>query len=221
MAKRLVIYGGGDIARVASVYFRKDSPYEVAAFTVPGKDVRLASMLGIPIVPFEEIEDRYPASDYTMFVATGFARVNAERAEIYETCKSKGYELATYVSSKAIHFDEFEIGDNCLVAEGNVIQPFAKIGNNVILWSGNFIGHNSQIGDHCFVTSHAVLSGGVQLGPYCFVGVNACFRDYVRIAPKCVIGAGTVILRNTKPGGVYAVRSSPPLPLDSEDLRMK
>ena len=97
-----------------------------------------------------------------MFVAIGFSGVNRARREVYERCKALGYELITYVNSKADYWGELTIGDNCFVFEENVIQPIVRIGNNVILWSGNHIGHDSTIEDHVFIASHAVVSGNVH-----------------------------------------------------------
>ena len=79
-----------------------------------------------------------------MFVAIGFSGVNRIRRAIYEECKGHGYDLITYVNSKATLWDELRLGDNCFVFEGNVIQPNVHIGSNVMLWSGNHIGHDSQ-----------------------------------------------------------------------------
>jgi sugar O-acyltransferase (sialic acid O-acetyltransferase NeuD family) len=134
-------------------------------------------------------------------------------------CKSKGYKLITYINSKATHWGEIEVGDNCFIFEGNVIQPFVKIGNDVIMWSGNHIGHDSSIGDHCFIASHAVISGNVRIGPYCFIGVNATFRDGIIVAPECIIGAGALILKDTIEKGVYKGHKSESAPYASSNLK--
>ena len=200
---RVVIFGSGQFARIASIYLSKDSPYEVAAFTIHESHLRETELMGLKIVPFEKIHETHPPDKFAMFVAMGFKRVNKARAEIYEQCKQKGYQLISYISSKAAHWGEIEVGDNCFIFECNVIQPFVKIGNDVIIWSGNHIGHHSEIGDHCFIASHAVISGNVRVGSHCFIGVNATFKDGVSIAPECVIGAGATILTDTKKQGVY------------------
>jgi len=199
---------------------RYDSSYEIAGFTVHKDRISEKEVLGLSVVPFEELESNYPPEKFAMFVAVGYKRVNTARAEIYEICKSKGYELVSYINSRTSHCGEIEIGENCFIFEENVIQPFVRIGNNVIIWSGNHIGHHSQIGDHCFIASHAVISGHVTIGPYCFIGVNATFREGIKIAPKCVIGAGAVILKNTKEEGVYGVKSTEVASILSSQLRM-
>ena len=218
--KPVVIFGTGDFARIAEVYLREDSEFDVVAFTVDGAYVESEQLSGLPIIPFEKLGDVHPPSECAMLVAIGFRRVNKARAEVYERCKSLGYELITYVNSKATYWGKLDIGENCFVFEENVIQPNVRIGNNVILWSGNHIGHDSEIADHCFVASHAVISGNVRIGPYCFVGVNATLRDGVTVAPECVIGAGALIMRDTERGGVYSVRGTEPSAKRSWDLRL-
>ena len=216
----VVIFGTGDFARVAEAYLRLDSPFDVVAFTVDESYLDATQITGLPVVPFETVAQTHPPATHAMLVAIGFSRVNRARAETYDRCKALGYDLISYVSSRASVLGEVELGDNCFVFENNVIQPNVKIGNNVVLWSGNHIGHDSQIGDHCFVASHAVISGNVRIGSYCFVGVNATIRDGVAIAPECVIGAGALIMRNTSNGEVYSVQGTKPSAKHSWDLEL-
>jgi len=200
---KLVIFGTGSFAEVAYCYLTNDSSYDVVAFTADRDFITVKEKFGLPVVPFEEIEKHYPPSEFKMFVAIAYSKVNKIRAEKYKQAKEKGYELISYVCSKAIVWDNVELGDNCFIFEGNVIQPFVKIGNNVIIWSGNHIGHHTTIGDHCYIASHAVISGHCKIGPYCFIGVNATLIDGINIAEECIIGAGALIVKNTEKGGVY------------------
>jgi sugar O-acyltransferase (sialic acid O-acetyltransferase NeuD family) len=213
-----VIFGIGDYARIAEVYLREDSDCDVVAFTVDERFMQSEQLSALPVLPFETLAAHYPPATHAMLVAIGFSGVNKARAGVYERCKSQGYELITYVNSRASQWGSPTYGDNCFIFEENVIQPNVRIGNNVVLWSGNHIGHDSEIGDHCFIASHAVISGNVTIGPYCFVGVNATVRDGVTIAPECVIGAGALIMRDTEPGGVYSVRGTQPSERRSWDL---
>ena len=203
MKKKLVIFGAGDIAELAHFYFTTDSDYEVVAFSVNSDYLKDAFFCDLPVVPFEEITTHYPPEQFELFVAFGYAKLNAARREKYEQAKEKGYSLATYISSYATIFNKQNIGDNCFILEDNTIQPFVKIGNNVTLWSGNHIGHHSTIKDHCFITSHVVISGGVEIKEQCFIGVNATLRDRIMVGEKCVIGAGTLLLSSAEPEGLY------------------
>ena len=220
MNKPVVIFGVGEYAAVAHVYLREDSPHEVVAFTVHEEYAPSGDFQGLPVVPFERLAERYPPEAFAMFVAIGFSGVNRRRAEVYAECKSRGYELISYVCSKATHWGQLEIGDNSFIFEDNTIQPFTKIGSNVVMWSGNHIGHHVVIGDHCFITSHVVVSGGVVIGDYSFVGVNATIRDHIEIAPATVIGAGALIMKSTAPEDVFVAKRTEKHARRSSELDM-
>jgi sugar O-acyltransferase (sialic acid O-acetyltransferase NeuD family) len=200
---RLVIFGAGDIARLAHYYFTRDSEHEVAAVTVDQKYIEEDSFLKLPVVAFEDVAKRYPPQHYKMFVAMSYAKMNRLRAEKYYQAKGLGYDLVSYVSSRCSLLTDYPVGDNCFILEDNTIQPFVKIGNDVTLWSGNHIGHDATIDDHCFLASHIVVSGHVHIHPYCFIGVNATLRNSIEIASETLIGAGAIIMKNTEPKGVY------------------
>ncbi|MGY4493076.1 acetyltransferase [Pseudomonas sp. TE3610] len=219
MRRPLVIYGAGDIAQVAHYYFEHDSEYNVVAFCVDQSHYTLPEFSGLPVVTFEEVDKVYPARDHEMFIAFSYSKLNQVRQEKYFAAKRKDYKLASYLSSRATILNNDVIGDNCFILEDNTIQPFVHIGNNVTLWSGNHIGHHSKIDDHCFIASHAVISGGVEIGERCFIGVNATIRDHVCIGAECVIGAGTLILSDADPSGVYIGSATDRSKVPSHKLR--
>jgi sugar O-acyltransferase (sialic acid O-acetyltransferase NeuD family) len=216
----IVIFGAGDIARLASGYFQNDSDHQVVAFTVDREYLREPTYLGLPVVPFDELPTVYPAPAFALFVAISYARMNRLRAAKCEAGRKLGYRLVSYVSSRCTWLSEHPPGDNCFILEDNTIQPGARIGHDVTLWSGNHVGHDCTIGDHCFVTSHVVISGWVRVGEYCFLGVNSTLRNSIRIAPSTLIGAGAVITSDTEEGGVYAPPRAVKLAMTSDQVEL-
>lgn len=201
--KKLIVFGSGDIGQLAHYYFTNDSEYDVVAFTVDAAYINEPTFCGVPVVPFEEIEQLYPPSEYALFVALSYAKLNQVRREKYLAAREKGYHIPSYISSHATVLNDGRIGENCFILEDNTIQPFVTIGNNVTLWSGNHIGHHSTIHDHCFLASHIVVSGGVTIDESCFIGVNATLRDHITVGTKSVIGAGALLLADVAPEGLY------------------
>jgi sugar O-acyltransferase (sialic acid O-acetyltransferase NeuD family) len=216
--KKLVIFGAGDIARLAHHYFTHDSPHEVAAFVVDRAFRQADAFQGLPLIDAEDVTDRFPPGDYDMFVAMSYAKMNAVRAEKYASMKAAGYRLVSYISSRCSYLSQTPPGDNCFILEDNTVQPFVTIGNNVTLWSGNHIGHDVTIEDHCFITSHVVVSGWVRIGTRSFIGVNATLRNSITIAPETLIGAGAIIMKNTKPKQVYMPERAKLFPKSSDEI---
>jgi sugar O-acyltransferase (sialic acid O-acetyltransferase NeuD family) len=200
---KIVVFGAGDIARLAHFYFTTDSEHEVVAFAVDAEYRTAPEFQGLPLIASEELTNLFPPAAVSVFVAMSYAKMNRMRAEKYARMKALGYELVTYVSSRCSYLSQSPPGDNCFILEDNTVQPFVTIGNNVTLWSGNHIGHDSSIGDHCFISSHVVVSGHVAIGPSCFIGVNATLRNSITIAERTLVGAGALIMKSTTPGSVY------------------
>lgn len=219
MEKEVIIFGPGDFGQVVYFYLMNDSKNKVVGFTAHKDKIKDGKLFNLPIVPFEEIEKEFPPDKYAMFIAIPYTDLNQVRAKIFAEAKEKGYELISYINSKAITWKDINIGENCFILENNVIQPYVTIGDNVIMWSGNHIGHHSIIKDHCFIASHVVISGKVVVEPYCFFGVNATIRDGLHIAKNNVIGAGAVILKDTKENEVFSTDSTKRLEIKSGDLK--
>jgi sugar O-acyltransferase (sialic acid O-acetyltransferase NeuD family) len=199
----IIIFGIGELAEVAHYYFSHDSEREIAGFSVDAAYRNNESFCGLPVATLEELRDRWPPSAYEAFVAIGYSKLNALRAAKIADFRTLGYSLASYISTKMVHWPGVSYGENCFVLEDNTIQPFVRIGSGVVLWSGNHIGHHSIIEDNCFVTSHAVISGGVTVGERSFIGVNATIRDHVRIGQRNLIGAGSLITGDTPDDAVF------------------
>jgi len=200
----VIIFGVQDFAQLANFYLQHDSEHEVVAFSVNREYLPDdKSFEGLPVVAFENVEQSYAPADFKFFAPMSPRRMNRLREHIYRQIKEKGYELISYISSKATLFRGTSIGDNCFILEDNTIQPFASIGNNVILWSGNHIGHHSIIKDHVSFTSHVVLSGHCVVEPFSFFGVNSTVRDGIHIAEGSLIGMAAAVTSDTEPWGVY------------------
>jgi sugar O-acyltransferase (sialic acid O-acetyltransferase NeuD family) len=201
---RVIIFGVQDFAQLAKFYLENDSEHEVVAFSVHQQYLPEDEKFeGLQVIAFENVEKSYPPAEFKFFAPMSPSRMNRLRESVYQQIKNKGYELISYVSSKATVFEGVSIGDNCFILEDNTIQPFTTIGNNVVLWSGNHIGHHSVIKDHVSFTSHVVLSGHCVVEPFAFFGVNATIRDRVHIAEGSFIAMAAAVTRDTQPWGVY------------------
>lgn len=215
--EKLVIVGSGETAEIAYDYFTSDSQYEVVAFSVEKDFIKNLTLFKLPVVPFEELESFFDAKEYKLFVAVSFTQFNRVRTRLYNLAKAKGYSLCSYISPKAFVDKNVNIGENCFIFEGVVIQRGAKIGNNVIVWSGSFIGHRCKIGDNCFLASHVAVSGFCEVGENCFLGVNSCTVGGIKVGKDCIIGAGAVVISDAKETRVYVGNPAKPLPNKTVD----
>lgn len=201
---KLVIFGVGETAELAHFYFSEVAEVHVVAFAAdPFFLPRSGTLAGLPTIPIDEAPQACPPSTHSAFVAVGARRLNRDRLQLCDRVEGLGYELASFVHPSATVASNVHIGKNCFIFEDNTLQPFTRIGDRCTLWSGNHLGHRSIVEDDVFITSHVVISGFCTVGRCSYLGVNATVGDNVRIAEDTVLGAGSLLLRDTEPGGVY------------------
>jgi sugar O-acyltransferase (sialic acid O-acetyltransferase NeuD family) len=169
-------------------------------------------------VPFEELARTYSADRFKLLVAIGYRRVNRLRAEKCREARSAGYQLVSYISTRASVADNVPIGDNCIILEHNHVQPYARLGSNVVMLSGNLVSHHTSVGDDCFLAGGCAIGGRVTLGRGCFVGLNATVRNLIAVGDHCVVGAGAVLLESSAPAAVYRAEPARRLDITSDTM---
>jgi sugar O-acyltransferase (sialic acid O-acetyltransferase NeuD family) len=196
---RLIILGIGSFAEYVSYAFANDSEFEVVGFCKEqNTKSNKANLLGLPIYDFENIENYFDPLKIHFFIAIGN---NDIRTRLFKKVKSKGFQLASYISSKSIIWDDLKYGENVFISEDCGIQPFVSIGNNNIL-IGSKIGHHSIIGNNNLL-SCCYLAGKVSVANNCFIGLNATIKQNVYISDKNIIGMNCSIIKNTEQNDVY------------------
>lgn len=215
---KIIIYGN-TAAAIQSLYdFSTDSEHDVVAFTVNRSEVRETEFCGLPLIPFDEVEKIYPPNEYKMFVAIYYNRVNKIRRQYFEEAKAKGYELVSYVSSKAIVWPDLEIGENCMICDGANVRPYTKIGVNTFIMPNVVVGHDCIVDDHCYLAIGAVMLAGSKVCTGSVIGGNATILNGITVANSCIVGAGAVMNKNTKEKEVYTVNPPVLQALSSDQL---
>lgn len=200
----LIIFGNSEIAACAYEYFTHDSDYTVVAFTADAEYcVGKEHFLNLPLIPFENLNELYNPNKFSAFAAIGSQQLNRLRTKKYFALKHAGFNIASYISSRAFVWRNAVIGEHAFILEDNTIQPYVKIGNNVTLWSGNHVGHSSIIMDNCFITSHVVISGCCSIGKNSFIGVNTAIAEGINIGDDNFIGMHSMINQSTAPNSLF------------------
>lgn len=206
-SKKIVLFGCGDLAQIGYEYFNTDSPYEVVGFTVDETYLTKDTLLGLPVVPFEEIETHFPPETHDIHICIVYKKMNRCRQDVCRRVKAKRYSLASYISSRAFVSPSAKIGEHAFIFENNMIQPYVTVGDNVILWSGNHVGHHSKIGNNVFISSHVVISGHCTIESNVFIGVNSTIANNITIGKESWITHGSIISHDVPNNSM--VRSSP------------
>ena len=215
---KVILFGTGRGADVAHRFLARDSDHQVCGFTLDRAHITRDAFHDLPVVPFEEVEEKFPPSDYKMLIVLGYQRMNVLRAEKYLAAKARGYGFISYVNSAFYRAEELDVGENCFILDNQSISLDVKIGNNVIMWSSNHIGDLSSIGDHCWVASHVTLAAGVNALPYCFLGVGATISGNVILGQSTFVGAHAFVASDTEANSVRLAPEAEKVDIDSRAL---
>ena len=66
--EKVIIFGIGDISQIAHLYLSEDTSYEVVAFTIDKEYIKEDTFLGLPVVDFENLEEKFSQNEYKLFI---------------------------------------------------------------------------------------------------------------------------------------------------------
>lgn len=127
------------------------------------------------------------------------------REKLMERCTNASVPICEIRASNAV------IGDDVLIGEGSILQPFSSITSNVRIGRGfhaniySYVAHDCIIGDFVTLAPGAKCNGNVHIHDHAYVGTGAILRQGTAENPLvvgagAVIGMGAVVTKNVPPG---------------------
>ncbi len=112
----------------------------------------------------------------------------------------------------AIIRDLVEIGDNCVIMMGAVLNIGAVIGPRTMIDMNTVIGGRAIIGSDCHIGAGTVIAGVIEppnanpviIGNNVVIGANAVVLEGVKIGNSAVIAAGSIVISDVEDNVVVA-----------------
>jgi sugar O-acyltransferase (sialic acid O-acetyltransferase NeuD family) len=206
--KKLIIIGCGGTSEVIADAFMRDSDFEVVAFAVEQAYVPSSPCFcGLPVLPYENLEKRCPASEFSFFVGIGGTALNALRRRFFTEMLAKGYIPASLLSSRASISPRASLGAHCLILENVVIHAGCRIGDNVMIFPNAYTGHHTVIEPHCFIAAGVAIAGYAHIKEKSFLGAGACIANSITVGTENFISMGARVTQSTADG--IMVKSAP------------
>jgi 2,3,4,5-tetrahydropyridine-2,6-dicarboxylate N-acetyltransferase len=106
--------------------------------------------------------------------------------------------------------DMVEIGDNCIIMMGAVINIGVVIGKGTMIDMNVVLGGRAQLGSNCHIGAGAVIAGVIEppsadpvvIEDEVLIGANAVVLEGVRIGRGSVVAAGSVVTKDVGPNSV-------------------
>lgn len=199
----VVVYGDSDFAEQVYYQLESDGRYEVLAFTVDEQFLRKAAFMGLPLIPFQQLHEKYSAKEVLVFPAIGYSKLNTIRERVVLEIEQAGYRLLTYISKLAYIGANTKIGEGCYICEFVSIGINSVIGKATIFLPNSRIGHHNCIEDYCYFSNSVSIGGHAILKRNCFIGMHATIRNSIQIGSFNVIGTAGNVVQSTEPNGIY------------------
>lgn len=210
---KLVIYGNGQMARLFLHFAR--SEFDVVAFTVDRPVIAETVIEGLPVIPFDTIDQHYPPADHVMIIVVGFLEMNRLRTRKHQEAKALGYRLTSYIHPSVVRHPNLIVGEGSVVLDHVALHPYTRLGDGVFICSNASLGHGCTVENFCWINSGVAVGGETCIGEGSFLGINATLGDNVTLAHHCYVGANTLITRSTQPEEVFIAPAGERFPLDS------
>ncbi|NDC42346.1 MAG: acetyltransferase [Chitinophagia bacterium] len=197
--QQLIIIGARGFGREIYHHATQCAGYNTE-FTIKGfLDDKADALAGYPNYPpiLDSVENYTAQPDDVFCCALGAV----EYKEKYTTMVlAKGGRFLNLIHPSA------NVNPSCKMGIGVIVCAFAFVSNDTVL--GNFVtlqthtavGHDVVIGDYCQINSYSFFGGFCKVGRSVAINVSSTIIDRRTIGDNSTVGAGSVVIRNVKPG---------------------
>lgn len=128
---------------------------------------------------------------------------NKRREAQIEFAESRGWPIATLISSTATIGIGSVISPGCFIAHHAHVGPMTTIGKGTVINTGAIVEHDCAIGDFTHISIGAIVAGRSTVGHFCSVFAGSTIIDSLNICNEVIIGGGAVVISDIQESGVY------------------
>jgi len=215
--KRLLIIGargfGREIANLARQCPGNGTEFEVAGYLDDQPDA-LSGYPGYPPI-IASVESYTIGADDVFVCALG----STTHKQMYvEMIRSRGGCFQTLVHPTALVGTNARLGEGCIVGAYAVISCDVSIREQVTIQGFSVIGHDAKIGAYCHLNTYAFMGGFAELEAGVTLHTGAKVLPHKRVGAHAIVGAGSVVLRNVRPGATVFGIPAMPIPGSRDEL---
>jgi len=198
---KLLIIGGGDLAKQICHHLSSDSKVNIIGFvddTVRIGDKRFGQKC---LGKLKDIPDLFENKAFDKLVCgIGYKHLDF-RKKLFE--KLSDFLFYSFVDNHSIIDKSVKLGKGIFISPGVVLEQNVCIGDNVFIYNSVSISHDSKIGANSFLAPCVAIAGFVKIGENCNIGINSTIINNLEIVDNVQTGGGTVVIENISLPGLY------------------
>jgi UDP-3-O-[3-hydroxymyristoyl] glucosamine N-acyltransferase len=199
----LIIFGLTSFSEMVAHYFEAYSDHEVVAFSAHAKFVTRPELAGRPIVPLEELTQRFSPTEVRFFAGIEYKWLNAAREEIVADLMKLGFSPASFVHPHSRIAPNASLGMHNFVMEDVTLSYRSKLGSNNIVFPGTIVGAEASVGDHNYILQRLSLSRFAEIGRNCVIGADVSINEGIKVGDWCYLRTRMNVETNVATGTTY------------------
>lgn len=190
----LLIGGGGHCKSVLDSLLTMNLYSEIG---IVEKEWGAAAILGIHQVGIDtELPQLFEHGWTDAFITVGGIGNASLRRKLYETIKSIGFSIPSFVDKTAVVAADVKFSEGIFIGKRAVVNVGTKLGVCSIINTGAIVEHDCVVGDFAHISPGAVLCGQVSIGKDCHVGAGSTVRQQLSIGEGAVVGIGSIVTKD-------------------------
>lgn len=196
--KNLIIIGARGYAReFYNNFIMTSSDYDIKIKGfLDDKSDALAGFEGFPPI-LSSVEDYDVQENDIFYCALGDSNARQKYADII---KNRGGVFPPMIHPTAIIHPNVKIGEGVSIGQFCTISANVTIGNFSLIFGYSNLGHDASVGDNCSLGTYVFLGGYVKVEDGATLHTRSTILPHKKVGAGAIVGAGSVVLRNVKPG---------------------
>ena len=208
----ILVNGTGPLGRMVFHLLDADDRYRVRAFTAARQYCTEPSLLGVPLIPHDDITSGFPPDDVVCLSVVGGLGGWQTRRDHFAAMRDRGYRHVNYVHRSVIVQGPQAWGAN------NIVFPYTTVGFGGVMGDDNvlrekvYLGHDHRLGDHTFLGVGATIGGGCTVGDGAYIAMSSTVTNDISIGEGAFLGIGSLLLKDAAPNTRYYGHPARPAP---------
>jgi len=159
--KKVVVYAQTTLGKMLYYDALGNENFVIACFTVDAAYLAGNGLqdLPLPLISFQEIQDRYPPEEYDMLALFDESSRMRNRGQMYLKAKSAGYQLRNYISARSDVAPDIVLGENNVIMGATHVGFGGTMGNNNLIRQQVYLGHEFKIGNNNMIIAGCTIGG--------------------------------------------------------------
>lgn len=195
MKKDLIIFGTANMTQQFLSEVDRFGAVNPVVLTVDRQYITADRMYDLPVVPYDELVDKYSPEQYDMLMVRGNGKPQVFQ-QLYERLHDGPYKLINYISPKSFTDSDLVMGDNNIVYAGADLGYGGVMGSCNVIRQQVYLGHEFNIGSFNTFRPGCKVGGMLRMGNHNEISLASVVRDGITIGDECVVGMGAVVVKN-------------------------